>query len=353
MGLPSDASTPSVEARRGRPAIGIDAGGVFRILKVNTSGELITSGGGGDGSSHDDDAAFTVGTDDLTIAGGIYRSTLDLVDDGDGGAFHMTQRRALHTNLRNVAGTEIGTASDPVRTDPTGTTTQPVSGTVTVSQPVSVDDNGGTLSIDDGGGAITVDGTVAVTQPVSVDDNGGSLTVDNAALSVVGGGVEASALRVTIASDSTGLVSVDDGGGTLTVDNTVLSVVGGGTEAAAQRVTIANDSTGVLSVDDNGGSLTVDGTVTSTPGTLTTIAGGTKTVAAAATPEALASTTTIVGVIIQALETNTDRVRVGPTGSEVHALYPLDSITIMIDDPAKVFVDVDVNGEGVTFLTLV
>jgi hypothetical protein len=36
---------------------------------------------------------------------------------------------------------------------------------------------------------------------------------------VVGGGVEATALRVTIASDSTGLLSVDDNGGTLTVDN--------------------------------------------------------------------------------------------------------------------------------------
>ena len=43
------------------------------------------------------------------------------------------------------------------------------------------------------------------------------------------------------------------------VPNTVLSVVGSGTEATAQRVTIATDSTGVLSVDDNGGSLTVDG----------------------------------------------------------------------------------------------
>lgn len=41
-----------------------------------------------------------------------------------------------------------------------------------------------------------------------------------------------------------------------------LSTTGGGTEAAAQRVTIASDSTGVLSVDDNGGSITVDGTVT-------------------------------------------------------------------------------------------
>ena len=107
--------------------------------------------------------------------------------------------------------------------------------------------------------ALVVDGS-GVTQPVS--DAGGSLTVDNAALSVTGGGVEASALRVTLASDSTGVVSVDDNGGTLTVDNAALSVTGGGVEASALRVTLASDSTGVLSVDDNGGSLTVDGTVT-------------------------------------------------------------------------------------------
>lgn len=50
--------------------------------------------------------------------------------------------------------------------------------------------------------------------------------------------------------------------GTIDADTSVLSVVGTGTEATAQRVTIASDSTGVLSVDDNGGSLTVDGTVT-------------------------------------------------------------------------------------------
>jgi hypothetical protein len=41
-----------------------------------------------------------------------------------------------------------------------------------------------------------------------------------------------------------------------------LSLTGGGVEASALRVTLANDSTGVLSVDDNGGSLTIDGTVT-------------------------------------------------------------------------------------------
>ena len=118
-----------------------------------------------------------------------------------------------------------------------------------------------------------------------------------------GGGIQANALRVTIASDSTGLISIDDNGGAITVDGTItanlgtvdnavldaiqaavevldnivsgseaqvdvltvpapLSVVGGGTEAAAIRVTIANNSTGLISIDDGGNTITIDGTVT-------------------------------------------------------------------------------------------
>ena len=49
---------------------------------------------------------------------------------------------------------------------------------------------------------------------------------------------------------------------TIDADTSNLSVVGGGTEASALRVTIANNSTGVLSIDDNGAAITVDGTVT-------------------------------------------------------------------------------------------
>jgi hypothetical protein len=51
-------------------------------------------------------------------------------------------------------------------------------------------------------------------------------------------------------------------GTAVVTSNATTSVVGSGTEATAQRVTIATDSTGVLSVDDNGASLTIDGTVT-------------------------------------------------------------------------------------------
>ena len=113
---------------------------------------------------------------------------------------------------------------------------------------------------------------------VQIGDNSASLTVDNPTLSVVGGGAEATAQRVTLSDESlAGLeavtvqnasgasaVNVQDGGNSLTVDNAALSVVGGGTEATAQRVTIASDSTGVISVDDNSSSLTVDGTVAAT-----------------------------------------------------------------------------------------
>jgi hypothetical protein len=48
-----------------------------------------------------------------------------------------TSAGSLHTNLRNAAGTEIATAANPLRTDPTGTTTQPISGTVAVTQSTS------------------------------------------------------------------------------------------------------------------------------------------------------------------------------------------------------------------------
>jgi hypothetical protein len=90
-------------------------------------------------------------------------------------------------------------------------------------------------------GTLTVSGTVSVTEPVSVDDNGGSLTVD-------------------------GTVAVSSVGGTVTVTGTVAA-----TQSGAWTVTVVEP----VSVDDNGGSLTVDGTVavSSVGGTVTVTTG--------------------------------------------------------------------------------
>jgi hypothetical protein len=139
------------------------------------------------------------------------------------------------------------------------------------------------------------DTDVANGNPVPVSDAAGSLTVDNPALSVVGAGAEATAQRVTLATESLSaleaitvqnpagasavnvqdggnVLSVDDAAGSLTVDNPTLSVVGAGAEATAQRVTLATESLSALesitvqnpagasavNVQDGGNSLTVD-----------------------------------------------------------------------------------------------
>ena len=59
-----------------------------------------------------------------------------------------------------------------------------------------------------------------------------------APLSTTGGGTEATALRVTIANDSTGLVSIDDNAGSLTVDNagTFATQVDGAALTALQKI---------------------------------------------------------------------------------------------------------------------
>lgn len=76
-------------------------------LRVN-----IVAGSAAGGTSIVDDAAFTVASSALTPAGGTYKSTLDTVDDGDAGAFAMTQRRALHNSIRKESdGSELGAAA--------------------------------------------------------------------------------------------------------------------------------------------------------------------------------------------------------------------------------------------------
>lgn len=72
---------------------------VNNALRVN-----IIAGAGSGGTAIADDAAFTVGTTNLTPAGGIYRSSRDQVDDNDTGAFAMTIRRALYAAFETPNG---------------------------------------------------------------------------------------------------------------------------------------------------------------------------------------------------------------------------------------------------------
>jgi hypothetical protein len=104
-------------------------------LNVNCTGGCSSSAGFADNS------AFTAGTATETNVGGVFNDGLTALSSGNAAAARITPNRGVHVNLRNNAGTEIATSSNPLRIDPTGTTTQPVSGTVTTTPPANASTN--------------------------------------------------------------------------------------------------------------------------------------------------------------------------------------------------------------------
>lgn len=106
-------------------------------------------------------------------------------------------------------------------------------------------------------GTVTVSGTVSVTEPVSVDDNGGSLTVDGTV--ALDAGTLTALESITVQNGAgAAAVNVQDGGNSLTVDGTVAA-----TQSGAWAVNVNNAAgASAVNVQDGGNSLTVDGAVT-------------------------------------------------------------------------------------------
>ena len=145
--LPAGAATSALQLADGHN-VTADAGtGDFLSIAAHTTNEALKEAMAIAGQF--DDAATTVATEDNVAP------------------VRITAQRALHANLRNVAGTEIGTAAAPVRTDPTGTTTQPVDGSG-VTQPVSA------VALPLPAGAATSAGQLANGHDVTVDNTVGA-----------------------------------------------------------------------------------------------------------------------------------------------------------------------------------
>ncbi len=94
------------------------------------------------------------------------------------------------------------------------------------------------LPVDDAGGSLTVDGTV--TAELSATDNAvlDQIETNTSYGDNTGAGTEANSLRVTLANDSTGLLSVDDNGGSLTVDNADITTLAGAVDGTEMQVDI-------------------------------------------------------------------------------------------------------------------
>lgn len=146
-----------------RVTIANDSTGTVTVTQgTGTNLHVVCDSGCSSSAGFADNGAFTFGTTAINPIGGVFDDTSsNTATENSAAIARITQNKAIHTNLRNASGTEIGTSGNPIRTDPTGTTTQPVN----VAQM-----------------------------------NGTTITMGNG---VAGTGVQ----RVTLASDSTGTVA--------------------------------------------------------------------------------------------------------------------------------------------------
>lgn len=249
---------------------------------INVGNPLPTTGsggGGGGGTSQADKSSFAEGSGIGTPIMGVFNDSLAApVTEDRAAAVRITSYRGIHCNLRDDSGVELGTAASPLRVDPTGSTVQPVSGTVIIT---------------DGGGSITVDGTIAATQSgawtVAATQSGswsvaitGNVTVANLntadydtsagtviqamigiALPASGGPVAGGTATSPLRTDPTGTTAqpVTDGGGSLTVDDGDGSLTVDGTVAATQSGTwTVTTSPNMGSLTDRSSTITTGGT---------------------------------------------------------------------------------------------
>jgi hypothetical protein len=236
----ADGHNVTVDNASGASAVNVQDGG----NSLTVDGTVTANAGTGDFLSvtgHTRNEAFK---ESNAVGGELDDTATVAATEGNVSPARITAQRAFHTNLRNDAGTEIATASNPVRTDPTGSTTQPISaaslplptGAATSANQlpdghnVTVDNAGGAsaVNIQDGGNTITVDGTVTSDAGTGFP----AVATDASAHGASQTGTRAMGTDGTndqqISVNATGHVNIADGGNTITVDGTVTADAGTG-----------------------------------------------------------------------------------------------------------------------------
>lgn len=100
-----------------------------------------------------DDAAFTQGTSKIAVVGATFDDTSpDSIDEGDGGAIRMSANRNLYVRIRDNAGNERGLNVDASgQIAVTLASAQTLATLTSITNVVHVDDNSGSLTVDNGG----------------------------------------------------------------------------------------------------------------------------------------------------------------------------------------------------------
>lgn len=301
-----DGATPTANDGYGIAVIGYD-GSNYRMLKSDSSGRPVLVGAGTAGtpaggvisiqgvaggtsipisgsitannaSVSDNDAAIPLFS---TLIGGSDGTNLRparIFDVDTGGG----QQWVLGVGLRKAAGggsVELGTSSDPIRIDTTGTTTQPVSGTVTANAGSGTFTVGGTVTANAGTGNFTVVQSTASNlraQLASESSTGAAIT----STAVMVGGSDGTNLR-SIFVDTSGrpIIVGAAANGAAVAGNPVLIAGSDGTNARSIKTasdgTVRIDPTGTtiqpvsgtITANAGSGTFTVSGTVTANIGT--------------------------------------------------------------------------------------
>lgn len=227
--------------RNGSYVANLAAGGTL-ITSTGSSINVNCTGGCTPGGSFNDSSAFTFGTTAIGNIGAVVDDTsTNTVAENSAGAPRMNTNRILYSNLRNNAGTEVGTSGAPLRVDPTGTTTQPISGTVTTTPPSNASTNvaqfGGTnVSTGTGAGGAGIprvtlsnDSSLAANQSVNTAQYGGTNVSATNAHHVRGGQATQSTATVTSASGTGSIIQVTATGySTILVNAVATGTVTGG-----------------------------------------------------------------------------------------------------------------------------
>lgn len=283
------------------PTLVYDAAGTWQHVSAATplpvTGSLTVGG-------TTDNSAFTAGTSTGTPAMGFYHSVIDTVTDGRAAAVAITPKRAMMVNLNTAAGVEIGTSGSPLRTDPTGTTPQPVSGTVAATQSGTwnITNISGTVSLPTGASTAALQ-TTGNTSLATIATNTTNTTVAQGSATsgqpgqLVQGAVTTGAPAYTTAQTSP--LSLTTAGG-LRIDGsgTTQPVSNAGTFAV--QATLAAETTKVIGTVNQGTSpWVVSGTVTANAGTgnFTVVNGGTFATQVTSLP-ALPAGTNVIGHVI-------------------------------------------------------
>ena len=236
-------------------------------IKTAVEGTLTVTGGGG-GTEYTVDAAAPaapVGTASLMERDDALSALTEV--EGDWTNMRANANGALWTKhdgeITAALSATDNAVLDAIETDTT-TIAGAVSGTemqvdVVAALPAGNNNIG---DVDVASSALPTGASTAANQTTiigHVDGIEGLLTTidaDTSNLSVVGGGTEAAAIRVTVASDSTGVLSVDDNGSTISVDDGGGVITVDGTVAVTGVSTAANQTTVIGHLDGVEGLLT-------------------------------------------------------------------------------------------------